>query len=548
MKFKLDLTNKKLNLIVTAIILAVGILVGVVTSIDFVEFYNYRTYWNGERDVIDHVEHLSQYSPNLKGKSNDVEIYVSHGSNNTVALVQASKLGEYDTVEKIAQAYEDNNCQIIADTVHYTTVADQQALTLSDHIVTKATAQDAINAAKGGGVGLVSYATAKQAIAADDTLAISQAKVEMVPSMLVMGGTHPNEPSGQMTAILFLENVVMQRGTIYIIPEINRSAYSYSTPQEAQSWYFTIPVYNDKGEEIGQREFKFGSRLTNVKEQWPVPDVYTHSSGQQLSQNEIRNLNRSFPGSPDGTYTEMTAWGVTNLLLQNDITIEIDLHEASPEYLTNNALIYHQDSKDIYNRIRLNPKAFRYPKLDEMGNEVLDKDSNPVTNRMVISMEESPENMHGLSHRELGDYSNSYVFLLETCDAAEGRIRGAFTPDLITYYNHNDKFYEHLAKLDAERGITAKQGGYLYVPPVSIDVRVARHAFTITTIVDAYNKIGFARSSYGNSFLDESLRHQPTDNLYRGSFVMEGIPSYNDIVTKGTGSFLYPQPEGTFSK
>lgn len=540
MKFKLDLTNKKINLIVTAIVLALGILVGVVTSVDFLQFYNYQTAWDVDTSVFDHVEYLSQYSPNLKGKSNDVEIYVAYGTNNTVALVSADKLADLDTVEKITEANEAGTCPIVADTVHYTTVADQQALTLDAHRVTLSTTEAAVNAAKDGGVGLLSYAEARKAVAADSTLAISSAKVELLPSMLVMGGTHPNEPSGQMTAILFLENVNMQRGTIFIIPEINRSAYSYSTPQEAQSWYFSVPVFDANGQKIGEREFKFGSRLTNVKEQWPIPDVYTHSSGQQLSQNEVRNLNRSFPGSPDGTYTEQTAWGVTNLLLQNDITIEIDLHEASPEYLTNNALIHHQDSSEVVNKIRaLNILRVG---VDEEGQPIVDKNGNPKTPKLNISIEASPVNMHGLSHRELGDYSNSYVFLLETCDAAEGRIRGAFTPDLITYYNHNDKFYEYLAKLDKEKGVTALQGGYLYVPPVSIDVRVARHTFTICSIVAGYNEIGFARSNYEYSFLAPELRHQAGDNLYRGSFLMSGIPSYEDIVTKGTGSFYELSP------
>ena len=79
----------------------------------------------------------------------------------------------------------------------------------------KETLESAIDTAKAGGVGLVSYAQARQAMAQDSTLAIAAAKVELLPSVLVMGGTHPNEPSGQMTAILFLENVNIQRGTIY---------------------------------------------------------------------------------------------------------------------------------------------------------------------------------------------------------------------------------------------------------------------------------------------------------------------------------------------
>ena len=69
---------------------------------------------------------------------------------------------------------------------------------------------------------------------------------------------------------------------------------------------------------------------------------------------------------------------------------------------------------------------------------------------MNIKLDVSPTNMHGLTHRELGDYTNAYCFLFETSCAAIGRIHGAFTDELVTYYDHNDKFYEYLASLDKE--------------------------------------------------------------------------------------------------
>ncbi|MBO5866520.1 MAG: hypothetical protein J6Q55_00500, partial [Clostridia bacterium] len=191
--------------------------------------------------------------------------------------------------------------------------------------------------------------------------------------------------------------------------------------------------------------------------------------------------------------------------------------------------------------------ALRYERTDDLGNVVYYADGTPTMDKLVISLEASPTGMHGLSHRELGDYTNSYAFLLETSDAAEGRIRGAFVPGLITYYSngpyaYQDKFYEYLAALDAKSGKNGHNGGYLYVPPVSIDERVARHTLTIQSLVTGYNMVGYARSNYSHSFLQEDLRHSATDNLYRGSFIMGNIPSYNDIYYKGVGSYLTLDP------
>ena len=35
-------------------------------------------------------------------------------------------------------------------------------------------------------------------------------------SMLVLGGTHPNEPSGFVSAILLIENLIVDEGTLYV--------------------------------------------------------------------------------------------------------------------------------------------------------------------------------------------------------------------------------------------------------------------------------------------------------------------------------------------
>ena len=315
------------------------------------------------------------------------------------------------------------------------------------------------------------------------------------PSVLILGGTHPNEPSGQLTATLFLENVEVEAGTVYVITETNKSAYTHSHPLEGTSFYYGIETKNSL------RRFKFGSRATNTNQQWPNPDVYTTQSGQKLSSTDTRNLNRSYPGKINGTYTEQVAYAVTELIRQNDIAVTIDLHEASPEYITINAIVCHQDAYSIGGSAKMNIEF----------------------SDVEISVEESPTNLHGLTHRELGDYTDTLAFLCETSNAAQGKIRGAFTEDLIV--TGKDKFYDKADEL-----------GILYAAPVHIDERVARHTLSIVEILNAYNE----ELSYGDlgslgNFLDGK-------RLTEGTFAIKNIPTYDEIMTNGVGYYLADMP------
>ena len=49
-------------------------------------------------------------------------------------------------------------------------------------------------------------------------------------SMLVLGGTHPNEPSGLVAAVLLIENAQPEAGTLYVIPRTNNSAFTCTDP------------------------------------------------------------------------------------------------------------------------------------------------------------------------------------------------------------------------------------------------------------------------------------------------------------------------------
>ncbi|MEG1808152.1 MAG: succinylglutamate desuccinylase, partial [Cetobacterium sp.] len=195
-------------------------------------------------------------------------------------------------------------------------------------------------------------------------------------SMLVLGGTHPNEPSGFMSAVVLIENAKVNKGTLYVIPRTNQSGFTHNDPQEGSPQRFHIKTKD------GERWFRYGSRATNPLDQWPDPDYIHASSGQQLSGNETRNLNRAYPGRPDGTYTEKVAYAITEMIKKNKINMTVDLHEASPEYPVINAIVSHDRAMPITSQVTMNLEF----------------------EDIAIGLEPSPKTLRGLTHRELGDY------------------------------------------------------------------------------------------------------------------------------------------------
>ena len=300
-------------------------------------------------------------------------------------------------------------------------------------------------------------------------------------SILVLGGTHPNEPSGVVAAVTLVENCRPKAGVLYVIPRTNHSAFTCTDPQEGAPMFFTIATPG------GERTFRFGSRATNPIDQWPDSDVYVHrTSGQTLSGSETRNLNRAYPGSNTGTFTERVTYGLTEFIKANDVKITVDLHEASPEYPTINAIVAHQDAMELASWAAMDMQL----------------------EGMKISIEASPTNLHGLSHRELGDFTNTLATLMETANASQGRLRGRTDADLVvTGVDH----YYYLAG----------QYGALYVDfpetGIPIDERVARHICGIQQLCGAYNELG------------------------NGLTVDLGdLPSYREIVATGIGAYLDP--------
>jgi hypothetical protein len=298
--------------------------------------------------------------------------------------------------------------------------------------------------------------------------------------ILVLGGTHANEPAAAISAITMLENITsVEFGEIYVIPWANHSGATHTEPMEGNPQFFTI----NTGEKDG-RTFRFGSRKTNSIHQWPDPTIYRHQMGTTLGGQETLNLNRCYPGKKNGYGTEQVAYAIVELLKKEKIDLAIDLHESSPEYPVNNAIVFHQDAAEL-------------AVTTQMMMEMYD---------ISIGLEESPVSLRGLSHREWGDSTDALAVLFEVANPSQGRMRGASSEELIL--TGKDKFYVNAA----ERGqlfVAYDESGY------SLDLRVARHLATIFGFFDSWNM------------------------LYPDKMILaDGVPTYDEIIEDGLGTFL----------
>lgn len=299
-------------------------------------------------------------------------------------------------------------------------------------------------------------------------------------SVMILGGTHPNEPSGYMSAILMLENANVKKGRLFIVPFGNISGFTNTLAQEASPSRIHFKLRDGS-----TRSFRYGSRDTNPTVMWPTPDIYIHkASGQELAGNESKNLNRAYPGDPNGTPTEMLAYGIMELLRKEKITLAFDLHEASPEYPVVEAIVAHERSMELAAVVTMD--------LLSMGIE--------------MRLEPSPKNLRGLSHREWGDNTDVLPILMETANPSQGRLRGRTDEALVI--DGVDKAYVKAAEL-----------GRLFVPydknGKPLDQRVARHVSSIMVFTE---NLGL--------FDEENSVH------------IEGVPGYETIIENGIGYYL----------
>ena len=322
--------------------------------------------------------------------------------------------------------------------------------------------------------------------AADTTVFILQGE-EPGGGVLLFGGSHNCEPSGQVAAVVAIESMTVSKGKVIIIPHINRSG---STTTQASGGY---PLYFNIETNFGPRKFRMGDRNSSPVDQWPDPEIQFHyPTGQSQSFVEARNINRCWPGNPNGNLTEKATYAVMQLIEKEDLDVVVDMHEAELFYPVTNCIVAPDKSMNIASFALL---------------------SAPFE---IITFR-SPQLARGFSHREIGDSETGnpdvFPFELEAPEPFLDQPTGPKTEKLLL--DGKDEFLGKLGDL-----------GLLFCPydPVegkTMDMRVGRHFSTCMLIMEEW--------SY----------------TYEDKAVAFTAPSYEDIMANGLKEyFLDPAAEG----
>ena len=334
-------------------------------------------------------------------------------------------------------------------------------------------------------------------------------------TFVLISGMHPQEIASLVATTLVLENVKVTTGKLIVIPEANHSGFTFTDPMEAYVHDITLTAKDGSS-----RWFPVGSRRSNPADQWPDPDEFVQvPSGEPMIGEEARNLNRNHPGLPSGTLTAEVSYALTTLIKGADIVL--DMHEAYPEYPVINKIVYHQRAEAI------------------AGTALFDLEFDGVH----FTADPSPQNLHGLSHREFGDFTQAAALLSETANPAIGRFRGRLSADLVV--NGVEPNYVAASKFGPK--------GLLFVPfddvtdpkvcpagaifQVSgpdkgvpcdgwpLQVRVGRDLAEIQDILASFNMLSKAKA-----------------------VTVVGLPDFNDVMKNdlvhGIGKYLQPAPAG----
>jgi hypothetical protein len=300
-------------------------------------------------------------------------------------------------------------------------------------------------------------------------------------TIFVMGGSHPEEPAGRLAAWLFAENATMQRGRLILVLSSNRSASTVTRIGGAYPPDFTIPT------DWGERKLRLGDRWSNPLDQWPDPEVYIHyPSRQNLAFVDIRNLNRCWPGRANGTLTERTCHAFMELIRQEGVDLFIDLHEAELQYPVISTIVAHERGEDL--------AAFVSMMLSDMEG-------------FGMGMEYSPKSLHGLSHREVGDFSDAVSLLFEAPEPFLDETRGRTTREQLL--TGQDEFVVKAG----EHGLLFEKIDENGWP---IDVRVGRHTSAILQTMESWTDL--------NPDKPLSCRN---------------VPRYAEVIANGIGRYLH---------
>jgi hypothetical protein len=300
-------------------------------------------------------------------------------------------------------------------------------------------------------------------------------------TIFILGGSHPEEPAGRLGTWILAENAVMEEGRMIVALSASRSATTVTRPSGAYPPDFTIPTA------WGGQTFRMGDRTTNPLDQWPDPEVYIHyPSGQYLAYMDARNLNRAWPGRPNGSLTEKTTFAFMEMIRREKVDLVVDLHEAELQYPVISTIVAHEKAQE----------------LATLTSMMLSDSEG-----FKIGTEFSPKNLHGLSHREIGDFSDAMSVLFEAPEPFLDATRGRTDRALIL--TGRDEFV-----------VKAGKHGLLFEKIDSagwpIELRVGRHTSTIAQMMECWTQ----------------------DHPDKG-LVCANLPRYADVVKRGIGYFLH---------
>jgi predicted deacylase len=298
---------------------------------------------------------------------------------------------------------------------------------------------------------------------------------------LVLAANHANEIEGLMTAFVLVENAVPKQGTLVVIPEFNNSGSRGTWQGDGYPLYFGIET------SWGEKTFRMGGRGVSQVDQWPDPDVFVHYPDRQLlSYIDARNTNRTWPGRPDGVLSERVCYATMELIRQERVDVVLDLHGAETMFPVTNCIV----APD---------KSIRIAAMAALTVQMNEKFANHV--------EPSPRSFRGLSHREIGDYSNALPFLLEAPIPFLDQPTGPKTVKLLL--DGKDEFLLSLAKQKR-----------LFVPydakGWSIERRVGQHCSVALEIFNQFSKTN------------------PDATI-----AFSSAPKYADLIANGLGAYLH---------
>ncbi|HSK08057.1 MAG TPA: hypothetical protein VK911_00655 [Vicinamibacterales bacterium] len=299
-------------------------------------------------------------------------------------------------------------------------------------------------------------------------------------TFVILGGSHAEEPAGRLAGWLLVENGLVEAGRVIVVLSNNRSASTVTRLGGAYPPDYSIDTPH------GARTVRMGDRFTNPLDQWPDPEVFIHyPSGQQLAYADIRNVNRTWPGRPNGTLTEKTSYAFMEMIRKEGVDLVIDLHEAELQYPVISTIVTHQKGQELATMAAM--------MLSDMEGFKIGTEFSPVT-------------LHGLSHREIGDHSQAVSLLFEAPEPFLDATRGITGREQLL--TGKDEFV-----------VKAGQHGLLFEQidekgwPIA--VRVGRHTSAILQVIETWSE----------------------DNPDK-PLVVSGVPRYAEVIEKGVGAFL----------